>query len=135
MRLLLLSVLVDTSSWIELLREGGRRKIADRVELLYTDGRACINEIILLELWNGARGEYEKRLIEEIQETATILPINSSVWEVAYALSVQARDAGNTVPITDLLVFATAAHYKVSVDHCDQHFEMLDKLSRLQKSI
>ena len=35
------NVLVDTSSWIELLRPGGDVSVTDRVKALFIEGQAC----------------------------------------------------------------------------------------------
>ncbi|MBI2027659.1 MAG: hypothetical protein HYS98_07670 [Deltaproteobacteria bacterium] len=60
-------VLIDSSSWIEALRKNGKREIKDRVERLLVEGQATSCEMVLLELWNGARGKEEKNYISELE--------------------------------------------------------------------
>ncbi len=120
--------LVDTSSWIEALRSDGNKRVAGRVKRLLVDGFACWNEMILLELWNGARGEYERRSLAEMERDIETLPITSGVWQKAYETARVARNKGLTIPNTDLLIFAAARHYKVPLEHCDNHFSSLEKL-------
>ncbi len=124
--------LVDTSSWIEALRTDGNVKVAGRVKTLLVEGFACWNEMILLELWNGARGGYERRSLREMERDIEVLPITSNVWQRAFGIARMARNKGLTIPNTDLLIFAAARHYKVPLEHCDNHFSSLEKLPAVQ---
>ena len=54
-------VLVDTSSWIEALRSSGRADVRERVRVLLLNGLAAWCDMVAVELWNGARGDYEKK--------------------------------------------------------------------------
>ena len=124
--------LVDTSSWIEALRTDGNKRVAGRVKRLLVDGFACWNEMILLELWNGARGEYERRSLAEMERDIEVLPITSSVWQKAYGIARLARKKGLTIPYTDLVIFASARYYKIPLEHCDNHYSVLEKLSAVR---
>jgi len=62
---------------------------------------------------------------------SSILPeleINQPVWATAYALALQAKTQGTTVPASDLLIFACARHHGVVLEHDDEHFQMLANL-------
>ena len=116
---------MDTSAWIEALRPNGDPAIAFRVKNLFRDGHACWNEMILLELWNGARGDGEKALIKDLEKMVSLLSVTTRVWEKANEIARALRLKGQTVPNTDLLIYATAACYKVSIEHNDKHFDIL----------
>jgi hypothetical protein len=58
-------VLVDTSSWIEALRFAGRANVRERVRVLMTDARAAWCDMVAVELWNGAKGNYERQRLSE----------------------------------------------------------------------
>ena len=58
--------LIDTSSWIEALRRSGRAEIRERVGRLTSEGRAAWCDLVALELWNGARGEYEREQLQKL---------------------------------------------------------------------
>lgn len=45
-------VLVDSSSWIHLLRPDGDSAVRERVELALRTGDACWCAMVRLELWN-----------------------------------------------------------------------------------
>ena len=54
-------VLVDTSSWIEALRSSGSEDIRERLKDLLLNGMVAWCDMVAVELWNGARGDYEKK--------------------------------------------------------------------------
>lgn len=123
--------LVDTSSWIEQLRRDGDVRVRDRVEALLTTGQAAWCAVVELELWNGARGEHERTVLEHFGEEIPSLEITQSVWSDAMDLARSARDSGITVPVTDLLVAACAHRHGVEIEHNDNHFALIEKLLRV----
>ena len=84
--------------------------------------------MIRLELWNGARGENEKRALREFEGVLPDLEVGPEVWEVASDLARRARAAGLTVPAADLLIVACARHHGVEIESLDAHFAELEKL-------
>ena len=120
--------LVDTSAWIEVLRPNGDENISKRIKFLFEEGQACWNEMILLELWNGANGVEEKLMIKEMEKNIHLLSITKTVWEKANELARSLRIHGRTAPNTDIVIYATSAHYEVSLEHNDKHFDLLHDL-------
>lgn len=118
-------VLVDTSSWIEALRKDGKKEVRERVRRLMTEGRVVWCDMVLLELWNGARGQYERKSLSKLEEEIERLPIDAQVWSLSSQLAQQCRAAGKTVPATDLLIAACAHRHQVSLEHSDGHFEQI----------
>lgn len=122
-------VLIDTSSWIEALRSSGRKDIRDRVMRLMVEGRAAWCDIVLVELWNGARGEYEKKKLADLQREMTCLETTSAVWEKARFLARKCREAGRTVPTADLVIAACSFIYEAGLEHCDRHLDSILKIA------
>ena len=120
--------LVDTSSWIEALRTDGDPQVRSRVSALMKEGRVCLCDIVLLELWNGAQGDREKNNLKRLEEVLPKLVTDGDVWVKARELARACRIKGVTVPATDLLVFACASHYKVDLEHSDEHFELIRRV-------
>lgn len=118
-------ILVDTSSWIEQLRRDGDPTVRKRVEAILSAGEAAWCPIVRLELWNGARGEREKRVLREMEKSLPDLGIPPAVWSSACRLAEEARKKGKTIPSTDLLIAACARHYSVAIEHADSHFEII----------
>ena len=121
--------LVDTSAWVEYLR-AGHGGVADNVESLVLSDEAAWCDMVLLELWNGARGQGEKRKLEELRAAAHHLETTGDVWSLAHRLAVRCRDKGKTVPAADILVAACAAYHNVEVEHKDDHFNEIMPLAK-----
>ncbi len=117
--------LVDTSSWVEALRKNGKKEIRNRVYKLILDGKVVFCHMVLLELWNGARGEYEKKKLKELEETIPCIQTTSEVWEISNMLARECRTGGYTIPATDIMIAACSIIHEVSIDHCDSHFDKI----------
>ncbi len=116
--------LVDTSSWIEYLREL-ESEASERVEDLVLAGEASWCEMTLVELWNGARGARERSELAELEKEITLLSVHSPVWKTARKLARRCREAGVTVPASDIVITACAANHGVELEHCDGHFDKI----------
>jgi predicted nucleic acid-binding protein len=118
-------VLVDTSSWIHMLRADGDATVRARVEALLCNGTACWCPMIRLELWNGARGERDKKALRDFEQRLPELPIGDEVWKLAYSLAQKARARGATAPGSDVLIAACARFHDVLLEHADSDFDRL----------
>jgi predicted nucleic acid-binding protein len=114
--------LVDTSAWVEYLRPGSN-EVSERVEALILNDEAAWCDMVMLELWNGARGQAEKRKLAELSAAVPRLETTAEVWALAHKLAVRCRDKGKTLPAADILVAACAAHYEAELEHKDTHFK------------
>ncbi len=111
-----------------MLRPQGDAAIRARVEQLLISGDACWCPMIRLELWNGAQGDHEKRVLRDFERHLPELPINDAVWSEAFDLARRARARGITIPATDVLIAACARHHEVGLEHADQDFDRIAKL-------
>jgi predicted nucleic acid-binding protein len=116
-------VLVDSSSWIHFLRPDGNATVRSRVETLLRAGTATWCPIVRLELWNGASGDREKKVLREFERLLPELSITAEVWDEAYELARLCRSNGITVPATDLLVTACSRHHGAALEHSDGDFD------------
>ena len=118
-------VLVDTSSWIHMLRADGDKAVRARVESLLQAGTACWCPMVRLELWNGARAEGDKKALRDFERRLPEIPITDEVWNLAYSLAEKTRSAGTTAPGSDILIAACAQHHGVQLEHSDSGFDRL----------
>ena len=125
-------ILIDSSAWIHLLRPDGDRAVSNRVKAALEQGEACWCAMIRLELWNGAGGSREKRVLNEFEAALIDLPINDAVWERASALARDCRKAGVTVPATDLLIAACAEHYGTKIETTDADFDKIVRVASMK---
>jgi hypothetical protein len=121
-------ILIDSSSWIHMLRPSGDRAVRDRVTRALEAGEACWCAIIRLELWNGAGGDRDKKVLKDFDRLLPELTIDNEVWDAAFDLARRARSAGISVPATDVLIAACARHHQVELEHSDADFSKLEKV-------
>ena len=119
--------LVDTSAWIEFLRNR-ESKAADRVEALLGDGEAGWCDLIATELWNGARGEKERKTLKELEGAVTLFPLDRVAWQQARVLAQRCRQSGVTVPTVDVVIAACAFRHGLEMEHHDEHFDVLRRI-------
>jgi len=120
--------LVDTSSWIEFLRSR-ESPVADRVEALLGRGEAGWCDLIATELWNGARGDKERKALQSLEEAVTLFPLDIAAWQQARVLAQACRQTGVTAPTVDIVVAACALRHGLEVEHCDEHFTAIRRVS------
>ncbi len=126
-------VLIDTSCWIEALRAGGNMDVRKRVQTLMLDGRAAWCDLVAVELWNGARGDYEKLQLHDLEREITCLETTTEAWRTARTLAQESRKAGKTVPAADLIIAACAIVHDSSIEHCDSHMDFILNAHKTRK--
>jgi predicted nucleic acid-binding protein len=87
--------LVDTSSWVEYLRDR-ESEAGERMEVLVLRGEAAWCDITLVELWHGVRGAKEKRELAEMENEIERIPVDAEVWRMASKLALRCRDPSAT---------------------------------------
>jgi predicted nucleic acid-binding protein len=122
-------VLVDTSAWIHFLRPDGDAAVRTRVEGVLRAGTARLCPLVRLELWNGAGGARERKVLRELERSIPELDITAEVWGEARDLARRCRAAGVSVPATDLLIAACAFHHGVRIEHEDADFDVIGRVA------
>jgi predicted nucleic acid-binding protein len=121
--------LVDTSSWVEYLRDR-ESEAGDTVEVLVLSGEAAWCDMTLVELWHGVRGAKEKRELAEMENEIERVPVDAAVWRLASRLALRCREKGITAPISDIVITACAVAHKLDLEHCDKHFDDIVPLAK-----
>jgi hypothetical protein len=123
--------LVDTSAWIEFLRDTGTRA-CKRVDLLIGDEIAICHPI-RMEILAGARDEVHLVRLRRLLARGNLLPTNPEDYESAAGLYRTCRRRGETVRrLIDCLIAAIAIREGVAVLHADADFEALERHVGLQ---
>jgi hypothetical protein len=123
-------ILVDTSAWVEFLRDTASPVCARLDELLEADIATC--HPIRMELLAGARDERHLDDLRRLLARASILPTEPTDYEEAAALSRACRRGGETVrKLIDCLIAAVAIRADVSLLHADTDFDVLARHSAL----
>ncbi len=121
-------VLIDSSCWIEALRRHGNVQIREEVHQLILKGEAGWCDLIRVELWVGARGLEERKTLRAFEADLITFPLDQQVWSKACQLAEKSRDAGKTIPATDLIIAACAWRHRVPLKHHDAHLTFLLEL-------
>jgi predicted nucleic acid-binding protein len=83
---------------------------------------------VRLELWNGAGGERERKVLREFERRIPELSIDAEVWSDACDLARRCRAAGVTVPASDVLIAACARHHGADLEHADADFDAIARI-------
>lgn len=124
-------ILIDTSAWVEFLRDTGS-KVCDRVDALLDDQIATCHPI-RMEVLAGARDEQHLGDLRGLLARGSLIPTEPTDYEDAAALYRACRRRGETVrKLIDCLIAATAIRTSRSVLHSDSDFEVLARHTPLQ---
>jgi len=123
-------ILIDSSAWIEFLRNTGSPTCLRVDDLLATDIAVC--EPVRMEILAGARDDRHLSGLRRLLGRATLLRTESAAFEEAAALYRSCRRQGETPrKLIDCLIAAIAIASNVPVLHSDEDFEVLARHSEL----
>jgi predicted nucleic acid-binding protein len=123
-------ILIDTSAWVEFLRDTGSAVCVRVDELLAADIATC--DPVRMEVLAGARDETHLRDLRGLLGRATLLPTGPSDYEDAAAIYRGCRRQGQTVrKLIDCLIAATAIRHGVPLLHSDADFEAIRRHTNL----
>ena len=124
-------ILVDTSAWIEFLRDTGSPSCAAVDELLDADIATC--DVVSMELLAGARDEQQLMQLRGLLARASLISMLPADYDHAAALYRLCRHSGETVrKLIDCLIAAVAIRAQASVLHADRDFAVLERHTDLR---
>lgn len=124
-------ILVDTSAWVEFLRDTGS-PVCGRVDELL-DGEIATCDPIRMEVLAGARDEGHLNHLRRLLSRASVIAIVPGDYEDAAALYRTCRRRGETVRrLIDCLIGAVAIRAGVLVLQSDSDFGVLARHSSLR---
>jgi len=117
-------ILIDTSAWVEFLRDTGTPVCNEVDRLLSEEFATC--DPVRMEVLAGARDDAHLRGLRGLLARAATLPTEPSDYEMAAALYRSCRHAGETVRrLIDCLIGAVAVRHGAPVLHADSDFTTL----------
>ena len=124
-------VLIDSSAWIEFLRDTGTPVCVRVHELLPDDAAVC--DAVRMEVLAGARDESDFLYLQRLLEQAAIIPTLPEDYDAAAALYRQCRRGGETVrKLLDCLIAAVDIRAGIPVLHNDRDFDGIARHTELQ---
>jgi predicted nucleic acid-binding protein len=123
-------ILVDTSAWVEFLRDTGS-PVCSRVDQLL-DGDILTCDPIRMEVLAGARDESHLDALRRLLARASVVAMQPTDYEEAAALYRSCRRRGESVRrLIDCLIAAVAIRAEVPVLHADTDFDVLARHTAL----
>jgi predicted nucleic acid-binding protein len=117
-------ILIDTSAWIEFLRDTGTAVCTEVDRLLADEIATC--DPVRMEVLAGARDDAHLRRLRGLLARATNLPTEPGDYEMAAALYRSCRRSGETVrKLIDCLIGAVALRHGAAVLHADSDYTLL----------
>jgi predicted nucleic acid-binding protein len=116
--------MVDTSAWVEFLRDTGS-PVCERLDALLDDDIAVCDPV-RMEVLAGARDEHHLAALRGLLARATHVATSPQDYEHAAGLHRTCRRSGETVrKLIDCLIAAVAIRAGVPVLHADADFDTL----------
>ncbi len=124
-------ILVDSSAWIEFLRNTGST-VSDTVhELLAEEIAVC--DAVRMEVLAGARDESHLLSLRRLLARAVTIPTVTTDYDDAAALYRRCRRQGETVrKLVDCLIASTAIRAGATILHNDADFDVLARHTELR---
>ena len=117
-------IMIDTSAWIEFLRDTGSSTATAVEDALASD--IAVSDPIRMELLAGARDDIHLEQLRRLLSRCTHIAANSGDFERASILYRQCRRKGVTVrKLTDCLIAAIAIRAETPLLHLDSDFDAL----------
>ena len=118
-----MSVVADTSIWVEYLR-GGRRAGTSTLDDLLEAGEIVLCGPVCAELLAGASAEQR----DELAELFASLPwadLDREGWRTVGEVAARLRQNGESVPLTDIAIAAAAVAHGAAVWTRDSDFRRI----------
>lgn len=124
-------ILIDTSAWVEFLRDTGS-PVCERVDTLLAS-RIATCDAVRMEVLAGARDQNHLQQLRALLARATLLPTESIDYDASAALYRGCRSQGKTVrKLIDCLIAAVAIRANVPILHMDEDFDVIAAFAGLR---
>ncbi len=123
-----MSVLVDTSIWIEYFRTGTN---SEKLDFLIDENLIVINDLILAELVPSLRVRNQRKIVRLLRNINKLeLYIN---WDQIIDFQFKCLKNGlNGIGIPDLIVAQNAKQNHCEIYSLDSHFKLMQDILKLQ---
>lgn len=120
-----MATLIDTSALVVLLRRRPPRQSEATAEAAATEMRASsavVSAVTVTELLVGSRHAAAEKRVAELLAFLPAVAVDSEVADLAGRMGREARMAGQTIPLPDLQIAATARWLDLPLLTCDSDF-------------
>lgn len=123
-----MSILVDSSIWIQYFRSGKNSK---KLELLIDENLIVVNDLILAELVPFLKIRNQQKVVNLLYD---IKKLNLSIdWNQIIAFQFKCLENGlNGISIPDLIIAQNAKQNRCEIYSLDNHFRLMKDILDLQ---
>jgi predicted nucleic acid-binding protein len=123
-----MSVLVDTSIWIEYFRSGNN---SEKLDFLIDENLIVINDLILAELVPSLKVRNQRKIVNSLHSIQKLkLLIN---WDQIIEFQFKCLKNGlNGIGIPDLIFAQNAKQNRCEIYSLDNHFKLMQDILKLQ---
>ena len=123
-----MSVLVDTSVWIEYFRTGIN---SEKLDFLIDENLVVLNDLILAELVPSLRLRNQRKIIKLLYDIYK-LELSVNWGQIIEFQSKCLKNGLNGIGIPDLLVVQNAKQNNCEVYSLDSHFKLMKDVLKIQ---
>ena len=123
-----MSVLVDTSVWIEYFRSGNN---SGKLDLLIDENLIVINDLILAELVPSLKVRNQNKIIELLYNINK-LDLSLDWYQIIEFQSKCLENGLNGISIPDLIIAQNAKQNQCGIYSFDNHFTLMKDILELQ---
>ncbi len=123
-----MSVIVDTSIWIEYFRSGNN---SEKLDFLIDENLIVINDLILAELVPSLKVRNQRKIVNSLHNIKKLeLLIN---WDQIIDFQFKCLKNGlNGIGIPDLILAQNAKQNRCEIYSLDNHFKLMQDILKLQ---
>ncbi|MFT3714562.1 MAG: PIN domain nuclease [Gordonia sp. (in: high G+C Gram-positive bacteria)] len=127
-------ILVDTSAWVEYLRDTDDPVVGELKSLIQAGAELATSEPIIMELLAGADTPLRDAAITRLTNGLPLLSVDTALdYRAAAQLFVASRAAGHRIrSLNDCLIAAIAVRHGVPLLHRDRDFAYLAQVTPLR---
>ena len=128
-----MTVLVDTTVWIDFFSDRPGPHVATLQELIENDEDLCLCGVVLAEVLQGIRSNSDLRKTKEYFEALIFLPMQQATFVAAADIYRSLRKKGITIrkPV-DCMIASVAIEHDLPLLHNDRDFDQIAKHSKLK---
>ena len=119
-------ILIDTSVWIEYLRNRSS-SLGNKLDEILSRKEVYVPKIVVAELIQGAKSEREVSIIKDFLEAFNIIDQEENTWFKAGELSFDLKKKGKIVNLTDCYIAVIAQEHGCQIFTLDEHFRYIQK--------
>lgn len=126
-------VIIDTSVWVEYFK-GKNSEIVEKVKALIVSERAIVCGVVLSEIVAGLRKQKDEEIMRDALDALPYVETSRESWILAGRMMRELLDRGKKIPLSDLILAASAFEHNSEIFTLDVHFDLLPKIKKFSFS-